>query len=187
MDEQIRAYLAGDRTAGEQLLRQRLPRIRSIVRGLVRRQQDVDDVSQQVLVEVIRSLSTYRAEAPFTAWVDKITVRVTLHWLRRSRVRSKQEQPSETLGDQGWPEPRPDGSAERRVDIQRALSLLDQLPDEQRAAVFLHHVLGLSVAEVAGQEATGAETIRSRLRIGMGKLRTWTSEQWTLAPPGEVS
>jgi RNA polymerase sigma-70 factor (ECF subfamily) len=48
---------------------------------------------------------------------------------------------------------------------------LDALPVEQREAIVLHHVVGLSVPELATELAIPFETARSRLRLGMEKLR----------------
>jgi RNA polymerase sigma-70 factor, ECF subfamily len=54
---------------------------------------------------------------------------------------------------------------------RRAVTALDQLPDVQRHALVMHHVLGMTVAEIALELDTPAETIRSRLRVAMGKMR----------------
>jgi RNA polymerase sigma-70 factor (ECF subfamily) len=48
---------------------------------------------------------------------------------------------------------------------------LDALPYDQRHALVLHHVVGLSVPEVAAQLEVPLETIRSRLRLAQNKLR----------------
>jgi RNA polymerase sigma-70 factor (ECF subfamily) len=49
--------------------------------------------------------------------------------------------------------------------------LLDELPDDQRQAVVMHHVLGLSMPELATELGIPFETARSRLRLGIQKLR----------------
>ena len=45
------------------------------------------------------------------------------------------------------------------------------MPHEQRHALVLHHVLGLSVPEIARETEAPDETVRSRLRLGMERLR----------------
>lgn len=65
----------------------------------------------------------------------------------------------------------PDGPPDEYVARRRAVRMLDTLSDEQRRAVVLHHVVGLSVPEVAEELSIPFETARSRLRLGMGKLR----------------
>ncbi|MES1173344.1 MAG: sigma factor-like helix-turn-helix DNA-binding protein [Myxococcales bacterium] len=49
--------------------------------------------------------------------------------------------------------------------------LLSVLRPEQERAVVLHHVIGLEVSEVAEHQGVPTETARSRLRLGMQKLR----------------
>jgi len=61
----------------------------------------------------------------------------------------------------------PDAQLERK----RVLQLLSVLSPEQGTAIVLHHVLGLGVAELAQREGIPAETVRSRLRVAMQKLR----------------
>ena len=53
----------------------------------------------------------------------------------------------------------------------RMVKVLDQLSDEQRRALLLHYVMGMSVPEVAEELSAPAETIRSRLRLGKAHLR----------------
>jgi RNA polymerase sigma-70 factor (ECF subfamily) len=53
---------------------------------------------------------------------------------------------------------------------------LDAIPSEQREALVLHHVVGLSVPEIAEDLAVSGETIRSRLRLGIAKLRAHRSD-----------
>jgi RNA polymerase sigma-70 factor (ECF subfamily) len=49
--------------------------------------------------------------------------------------------------------------------------LLDRLPLEQRHALVLHHVLEMTVSEIAKELDTPVETVRSRLRLARNKLR----------------
>jgi RNA polymerase sigma-70 factor (ECF subfamily) len=69
----------------------------------------------------------------------------------------------------------------RYLTRRRAVAALDQLPDAQRHALVMHHVLGMTVAEIAHELETPPETIRSRLRVAMGKIRV------LLGAPREVS
>jgi RNA polymerase sigma-70 factor (ECF subfamily) len=57
------------------------------------------------------------------------------------------------------------------ADRRRAVAILDALPPEQRHAVVMHHVLGMSVPEIARELGIPAETVRSRLRLARTRLR----------------
>ena len=50
-------------------------------------------------------------------------------------------------------------------------SELAGLPDDQRDALLMHHVAGLTLDEIAGVTGAGRETVKSRLRYGVRRLR----------------
>jgi RNA polymerase sigma-70 factor (ECF subfamily) len=167
LDPRIKRAVAGDRAALEQVLLEHLPRIRNLVRYLLRGDSEVDDVAQQALIEIMRSLPSYLGDGSFKGWLDRIAVRAAFHHIRRRRAERKHDQALPELmlvtaeGDS------PDHYRMRR----EAVRWLDDLPDEQRHAVVLHHVLGFSVPELSQELNLPVETVRSRLRLGMEKLR----------------
>ncbi len=167
-DPRIARAAAGDRAAAQALLTELLPRVRNLVRYLTRFDNDVDDITQLVLVQLVRSFGSYRGEGTLEAWTDRITVRVALGHVRKRRSREQQTRDAapELRAISGSSE-QPDDYSQRR----EAVRWLDQLPAEQREAVVLHHVVGLSAPELAETLGIAFETARSRLRLGMGKLR----------------
>ena len=62
---------------------------------------------------------------------------------------------------------------ERRRNLQRAI---EQLPDEQRTAVLLRLEHELSLEEIAEVTGAGRETVKSRLRYAMNRLREVLAE-----------
>lgn len=167
-DPRVEAAAGGDRAAAQSLLLELMPRVRNLVRYLCRGDSDVDDIAQLALCEVLRSLRTYRNEGSLNGWVDRITVRVTLR-------RLKQRRSDEQRRDASLPELRAVSSKPEQPDEhtlrRQTVRCLDALPVEQREAIVLHHVVGLSVPELATELAIPFETARSRLRLGMEKLR----------------
>jgi RNA polymerase sigma-70 factor, ECF subfamily len=128
---------------------------------------DLDELEQQVLLNVLRSLPTYRGEGSLRAWVDSITLRVGLKHARRVRARERSEQAlAEGVGEAYERLPSEAYFVRRQLE-----GLLSALPPEQGRALVLRHVVGLEVAEVAEQQGVPTETARSRLRVGMQKLR----------------
>jgi RNA polymerase sigma-70 factor (ECF subfamily) len=169
----VQAFLAGDERAGAALLGELLPRVRNLTRTFLGGDAEVDDVAQQVLIQVVQSMASFRAEGSLVSWVNRITVRTALAHARKRRARAARDLPLEPeaisqLSDQergsGW-----DGYHQRRL----AVKLLDRLPVEQRSVIVMHHMLGISVQEIAEEETISFETVRSRLRLGMSKLREW--------------
>lgn len=157
----------GDESATHALLLAFQPRVRNLVRYLVRGDDQVDDLAQQSLLTAFEGLAGFRAEGRFEAWLDGITLRVTLRAMKRFRLwRARQ---SDTL-DEVLAEAH-GGDPARFADRRRAVQALDRLPDKQRAALVMHHVLGMSAREIAEFEHIPEETARSRLKHGMALLR----------------
>jgi RNA polymerase sigma-70 factor, ECF subfamily len=170
IDPRISAAAAGDRAAAQQLLTELLPRVANLVRYLIGTDADVEDITQRVLIELLRSLHTYRGESKFTTWSDRITIRTTLSFVKRRRaVGARHKEASVDLVHcRGATE---NDTPELNLARREAVQFLDELPEEQRTAVVLHYLAGLSVPELAEHLAIPFETARSRLRIGLQKLR----------------
>jgi RNA polymerase sigma-70 factor, ECF subfamily len=142
-----------------------LPRVRNLVRYLVRGDRDVDDLSQEALLSILQGLSSYRAEGAFRSWADRVVVR-RVFAARRALAR-RLESPLDAEQLAGEPPALPDQYYARR---QLALEL-DALPEPQRDSLVLHYVLGMTVPEISIETNAPEETVRSRLRLGRQRLR----------------
>lgn len=171
-DPRIAAAQQGDRKALAAILAELLPRVRNLIRYLIRGDSDVDDIAQEALIAIVRGIPSYRAEGKLTSWADRIVARTAIGWRRKERrtkerERESAEAPAARTGDA------PDEYTLRRQAVAR----LDHLPDEQRQALVLHHMIGLSIPEVAVHCGASQETIRSRLRLAQGKLHELARRQ----------
>jgi RNA polymerase sigma-70 factor (ECF subfamily) len=168
-EPRIRAAIEGRRDAAESLLAELLPWVRSLVRHSVHGDSEVDDIIQEALVAILRGLPSYRGEGAFASWAERVVVRVTFAASRRARAERSQVDDEETAELAAVPaeEAAPDDYLLRR----QMAKLLEQLSDEQRRALLLHHVMGMSVPEMAEELEVPFETVRSRLRLGRAHLR----------------
>ncbi|MET0342525.1 MAG: RNA polymerase sigma factor [Polyangiales bacterium] len=164
----VEAANQGDRRAAAALVTLLLPRVRNLVRYLMRGDADVDDIAQEALVTILRGLPGYRGEGTVTAWSDRIVARSVFAHLRRSRasVRMHVEYTPDLV-----PVP-PGESAHGFLGRRQLARALDVLPEDQRVVLVMHHAMGLSVREIAEEIEIPFETVRSRLRLGMARLRS---------------
>lgn len=163
----LEAARAGDRLAAARVLAALLPRVRNLVRYLIRGDREVDDVVQEASVSLLRGLGGYRGEGLFRSWADRVVARTTFAWLGRRREQEQQVQElPNSIAAVDSAQPLDEFLARRRVVVA-----LDGLPFEQRHALVLHHVLEMSVPEVAQETGAPIETVRSRLRLGRARLR----------------
>jgi RNA polymerase sigma-70 factor (ECF subfamily) len=143
-----------------------LPRVRNLVRYLVPGDQEADDIAQEALVKAVRWYGSFRGDAPFERWMDRIVVHTTFRWLR-DRSRSRARVASIATALEGTLETGNDAYLSRRYVVE----LLDSIAEPQRHCLVLRHVVGMSISEIAETLKVPAETVRSRLRLGRHHLR----------------
>ena len=167
-DPRIAAAQVGDRDALEWLVAKLLPRTRNLVRFLMPGDQDVDDFAQASMLEIVRALPTFEGRSLLTTWADRITVRETLRRAKRRRLQAfrQREFTAEEL------QLLPAASLDQRYHERRqVVAMLDELPEAQRHVLVLHHVMGMSVPEVAEALGLPFDTAKSRLRLATQRLR----------------
>ncbi|MEL7368545.1 MAG: RNA polymerase sigma factor [Myxococcota bacterium] len=170
LSDQIRAAARGDRAAAGAILQRLLPRIRNLVRYLLRGDTDVDDVTQQSLIAIAKGLSSFRGDAPLERWADRITARETFRFLKRRRLTIAREAPLELAEPVAQP-------ADPYLLRRTIVAELDALPDAQRQVIALHHAAGFTVPEIADLLEIPRDTVKSRIRLGMKRLRTAFSRE----------
>lgn len=171
-DEQLmQAWAGGDVTAFETLYgRHRAPLYRFMLRQ-VRDPGLADELFQDVWQRVISARHGWRPEAAFSTWLYRIAHnRLNDHW-RAARHRpaapADAELRLEALPDPGTPE-RTLTEFEERRRLQQAL---EELPEEQREVVLLRLQQELTLEQIGEITGAGRETVKSRLRYAMDKLR----------------
>ncbi|GAB3303745.1 RNA polymerase sigma factor [Luteimonas notoginsengisoli] len=165
------AYAAGRTTAFEQLYARHRTRL---YRFLLRQLRDgalADDLFQDIWQRVIAARAGWTPEASFSSWLYRIAHnRIADHW------RSQQYRPPapENADERTARIPDPD-TPERTLsefEQRRGMQLaLDELPEEQREVILLRLEQELTLEEIGAITGVGRETVKSRLRYAMDKLR----------------
>src|SRR5690348_6246450 len=83
----IRRAQKGDKAAFEVLVQRHQHRVFAVARGILKRQEDVEDIAQQVFVKAYFSLKRFDQRAAFSTWLYKITVNECWDLLRKKKVR----------------------------------------------------------------------------------------------------
>jgi len=165
------AWAGGDARAFETLYqRHRGPLFRFLL-GQLRDRPLAEEIYQDVWQRVIAARSGWRPEAAFSTWLYRIAHnRLNDHWrAQRHRPPAPADADLRTaaLADPDDPESLA-GDEQIRQRLQQAL---DELPQEQREAVLLRLQQELSLEEIGTITGVGRETVKSRLRYALDKLR----------------
>lgn len=170
-DSLMLAWAAGEASAFEVLYgRHRGPLFRFLLAQL-RDRPLAEELYQDVWQRVIAARATWRPEAAFATWLYRIAHnRLNDHW-RAQRHRPPAPLDAE-LRTAALADPEHPGSvAEQDEQRQRLQQALDELPDEQRETVLLRLQQELSLEEIGRITGVGRETVKSRLRYALDKLR----------------
>src|SRR6516165_3330582 len=80
---------AGGGPTPELIFREYAPRIYNLARRMLGSDSDAEDVTQDVLLQVIRKLDTFRGESAFPTWLHRVTVNAALAHRRKRATRQQ--------------------------------------------------------------------------------------------------
>lgn len=161
---------AGDRQAYAQLLQTLVPVIRALVRKQVDDEELTEDVIQDVLLTLHRIRHTYDPGSPFLPWLMAIAHARAIDALRRRGRRARRE----VADDDSLLEMADPSFALRaeRLDVGEELDgFLNQLPARQRQLVEHVHLQEMSLAEAAQANNLSISAVKSLLHRALNTLR----------------
>ncbi len=181
------AFAAGDPRAFETLYQRHHAALYRFVKRLMGTagSAQVDEVFQDTWERAIQARKAWQAgAATWRTWLFTLAHHRAVDCLRKlgrevsvDAAADQEDGPWEPEASPwaGWPDPSDADAADTafwRAAGQRLLDCLDGLPVAQKTAFLLHHEDGLGVDEMARTLECGFETMKTRLRYAMSKLRT---------------
>jgi RNA polymerase sigma-70 factor (ECF subfamily) len=176
-------------------LEQYRPYLRLLVRLEVGRQLqgklDPSGVVQQTLLEAHHAGERFHGlpEAPRRAWLRQVLANNLADEIRRLGARkrdvSREQSLQQALGEssarlEAWlvsEHSSPSARLIRQEDLLRMSRALDELPDDQRQAIELHHLRGQSLAEVADGLGRSRGAVAQLIFRGLRRLRERLEER----------
>lgn len=153
-----------------------LPRLRRFGRALTRNADEADDLVQTALERALRNLDSWTPGTRLDSWMFRIMKNAWIDEARSRAVRARVLAPAEEAANVGAGG---EGEMAIRLEAQRARAAMDELPEEQRIAVALVLVEGLSYREAADMLDVPIGTLTSRLARGRAAIEA------RLSPDGE--
>lgn len=139
------------------LYRRYVGRVLGVATQVLGDRAGAEDVAQEAFLKVFREIHRFRGDGRLVSWIHRITVNLAISELRRrKRAREHRAQlPAEDRVDLGASEP----------ELTESLrSVLAQLEPAKRITFYLHHVEGLSGAELAEVLGESRDAVLKRLQ-----------------------
>jgi RNA polymerase sigma-70 factor (ECF subfamily) len=163
----------GDSSSLETLLVSFSPRVYGLLFRLVGRADVAEDLMQETMLRAFRSLSAYRPEGKFRAWVFRIAVNLARDWIRR-----QPREPSVSLDDgEDPPVARslrtmapPDGPMAHREGSRRVELALARLSAADREVLLLRYYGELAFKDIAQTTGEPLGTVLARAHRALKKL-----------------
>jgi RNA polymerase sigma-70 factor, ECF subfamily len=172
----LRAYLdrcaAGDQNALGALYDESGRLVYSLVLRVLGGVEDAEEVTMDVFAHVWRSAGSYdHSRGSVSAWLATLARNRAIDRLRSHRIRLQREAPFPETVDFPCRGISPEGHTEENQKRCRVRAALETLTPEQREAVELAFYSGLTHSELAQRLQEPLGTVKSRIRMGMVKLR----------------
>lgn len=179
-DAALAAHLAADLDGGFAVLMQRHRAVVwSVARQFVRDPADAEDLAADAFLRAYRALRTYEAARLETLRVRPWLLAI-LRNTARNAARDRSRRPGPPPSYETVEEPAAGPGVEAQAEssqLQRELgAMLARLPEVQRTAVVLRHVVGLGTGEVAEVLGVAEGTAKSHVSRGLARLRPWVEE-----------
>jgi RNA polymerase sigma-70 factor (ECF subfamily) len=171
------AYAAGDAAAFDALYARHKGGVYRYLLRQCRQAGIADELFQDVWMNLIRARASYIPTAKFATWLYRLAHNRLIDHYRAAGVVTLVSADDDAHADvveaiAGDPRDEPELRAGNRELGERLKEAVAALPATQREAFLLHQEGGLALAEIAELTDVGVETVKSRLRYAMSKLRS---------------
>jgi RNA polymerase sigma-70 factor (ECF subfamily) len=180
-EELMLAYVAGDRTAFEELFGRYRRLLFTFLLHQTGDRQAAEDLFQEVFLRVIRARASFRkGGGPFKSWLMTIARNAVIDSRRRAAVRrdvdvKHREDPERGRAEERIADDKAAGNPHQAAEIgrlrDRIVEALKQLPEEQREVFLLREQVGLDFGGIAELTGCKVATAKSRMRYALEGLR----------------
>jgi RNA polymerase sigma-70 factor (ECF subfamily) len=173
--ELIAAVLQGDPAQFEPLVQKYSPRIFATARRYARREDEVQDVVQEIWLKAYQNLASFRGDAPFEHWLMRLAVHTCYDFLRAHQRNRESSFTDLTEPEADWldrfvsdPDAAPENAEAARQLINR---ILEQLPPAARMVITLLEIEDRSVKEIAALTGWSVPLVKVRAFRARAEMR----------------
>jgi len=171
----VERALTGDAEAFGEIVRRWERRIFALTYGMLGREEDARDATQETFLAAFRNLRGFRGEAKVSSWLHRIAVNQCISRQRRTKVRGEsalEEEQETNAGSFASPATHsPAHVAEGRQETAAVRRAVNSLPLELRQVVVMKEFEELTFREIADVLDVPLSTVKSRLYTALKQLQ----------------
>ena len=167
----VERALTGDAEAFGELVRRWERRIFALTYGMLGREEDARDATQETFLAAFRNLRGFRGEAKVSSWLHRIAVNQCISRQRRSKVRGESALEDEHETHATSLATSPAHNAEGRQETAAVRRAINSLPLELRQVVVMKEFEELTFREIADALDLPLSTVKSRLYTALKQLQ----------------
>ena len=157
---------AGDASAFRELVDKYSRKIYNTVLSILQNKEDAEDVTQEVFVEIFRSISRFKGESLLSTWIYRIGISKSLEFLRKKNRKKRfilEKLDNEVAGyiNEIPFFHHPGIQLENKERAAILFAAMKKLPEKQQSAFVLHKIEGLPYSEIAAILDTTLPAIES--------------------------
>ena len=143
----------GDHTVFSEIVESCKNMVYNTTLGIVQNEEDAEDITQEVFLQVYESISEFRGEAKLSTWIYRITISKSLDYEKKKRRQKNGGLLKRIFEGKREDEPahfdHPGIVLDKKEDAAVLFNAINKLPEKQRIAFVLHKLEALSYQEIA--------------------------------------
>ncbi len=178
LSEFVKRAKTGDQGAITVLYEKTYTQVFYTVKSMIKDEDAVFDILQDAYMKAFAHLDSFKGDDKFLPWVKQIAANTARDWLKRKKPLLFSELNTDEDQDMKFEEQieddRDENIPEKFIDQQETVRLIreiiDNLPEDQRAAIGMYYYDGMSVKEIAAAMGASESAVKSRLKYGRDKI-----------------
>ena len=166
----VERALTGDAEAFGEIVRRWERRIFALAYGILGREEDARDATQETFLAAFRNLRGFRGDAKVSSWLHRIAVNQCITRQRRAKVRSESALDDEVAEFSMPVDYSPASVVEGRQETLAVRRAINSLPIELRQVVIMKEFEELTFREIADALDLPLSTVKSRLYTALKQL-----------------
>ena len=148
------------------------------VKSMIKDEDAVFDIVQDTYIKAFAHLDSFQGDTKFLPWVRQIAANTARDWLKKKRPMLFTELSSgdgqDTPVEEMFPDERSENLPDQVIDQKETKRLIgeiiEELPEDQRAAIGMFYYEEMSVKEIAAAMGVSESAVKSRLMYGRNKI-----------------